>query len=137
LVNNPGAEFLVANVAVDKQTFATVLFDKLFGFFRVTVLFEIDNADVRALFGEGNGDSAPDPTVTTSDGRDFSVQFAASALGCILGLGVRLHFMLAPRTLPLMLRRLTFLRLRHDEILSIPNRLPAVVNFFRKIRPKC
>jgi hypothetical protein len=43
---------------------------------------------------------------------------------------------LAPRTLPLMLSRLTFLLLRHDEILSISARLLTVVNFLRKIRPR-
>src|SRR5437763_9359625 len=135
LIDRPGTEFLVADVAVDKQTFATMLFDKLLGFFGVPVLFEVDNADVRALLGEGNCDSAADPAVTAGDDRGFAQQFAATALTFIFRLGMRLHFVLASRTLPLMLRRLTFLRLWHDEILSISMRLPAVLIFFcEKIR---
>jgi hypothetical protein len=90
---------------------------------------------IRALFGEGSRDGATDPAVATSDNCDFPLQFAAPAFAFILRLGVRLHFVLAPRTLPLILRRLTFLLLRHDEILSISARLPAVINFSRKIRP--
>src|SRR5437588_8122084 len=100
------------------------------------MLFEIDDADVRALFGEGNSDSAAAPTVATSDDCDFVLQFAASALAFVLCLGARLHFVLAPRTLSLMLRRLTFFLLRHDEILSISARLPAVIIFLAKLRPR-
>src|SRR5205823_11756497 len=80
LIDNLGAEFLVADVPVDKQTFPTLLFDKLLGFFRVSMLFEIDNADVRALFGEGNSASETDPAVAASYDCDFVLQFAASAL---------------------------------------------------------
>jgi hypothetical protein len=136
LIDDFGAKLFVTDVAVDKQTFSTMLFDELLSLFRVSVLFEIDDADVRTLLGEGNSDSAADTAVATSDDCDFALQFAASALAFILRLGARLHFVLAPRTLPLMLRRLTLFLLWHDEILSISARLPAVVKFLRKIRPR-
>jgi hypothetical protein len=84
LIDNLGAEFLVCNVAVDKQTFATLLFDEVFGLFRVSVLFEIDDADVRTLFGEGHGDCAADSAVAARDDCDFPLQFAAPALAFVL-----------------------------------------------------
>ena len=135
LIDNLGTEFLVADVAIEKQTFATMLFDELLGFFRVSVLFEIDDADVRAFFGEGNRDCAADTAVATGDDCDFAPQFAASALAFILRPGARLHFVLAPRMLALMLRRLALFLVRHGESLSISAHLPAVMIFFAENSP--
>ena len=91
------------------------------------MLFEIDDADVRALFGQGNRDGAADTAVATSDNCDFAPAICRFRVGFILRLGERLHFMLEPRTLLLMLRRLA--------LFPPSARLTAVVNFSRKIRP--
>ncbi len=80
LIDRFPAEFFVANVAVDQQTFPAVLFDETLGFLRVFVFFEINHRHVRAFLGEGDGDRATDPTVTAGNKRPFATQFSAAAM---------------------------------------------------------
>ena len=108
-------EFLVAHVPVDEQAFAAMLLHEMGGFFCIPMLFEVDHAHVRALFGERNRDSAADPTVAAGDDGDFAVQFATARLAFILRLWTRLHLVLASRTLPLMLSRLALFLFWHPS----------------------
>ena len=78
LIDRFPAEFFVAIVAVDQQTFPAVLFDETRGFLRVFVFFEINHRRVRAFLGDG--DRATDPTVPAGNKRHFATQFPAAAM---------------------------------------------------------
>src|SRR5687768_7470837 len=104
------AERLVADVARDKQAPATVLLDETLRLLRVIVLVQVDDADISALFGKGDRDSAPDTAVAARDQRDLVAQLPAPALLRVVAVGAWPHDRLAPRLTSLRLSRDAFRR---------------------------
>ncbi len=98
------AERFVAYVAGDEVATPAFVFDEAFGFFGVFVFVEVEEGDVAAFYGEGEGDGTSDAAVSAGDESDFVLE-ASGAL--VFGFGFRLgrHFALVTRTGFLLLGR--------------------------------
>jgi hypothetical protein len=68
------------------------------------VFVQVNNGDVRAFLGEGDGHGAADPAVTAGNDCDFILQFSAAAVFVVLRFGPGRHLVLAAGLLRLGLR---------------------------------
>jgi hypothetical protein len=61
----------IGQITADQYAFASRFFDVAGDVFRVFVLVEVRNEDVRAFTGEGDGDRAADSAVASGDNGAF------------------------------------------------------------------
>jgi hypothetical protein len=62
--------------------------DRVFG---ILMLIEIEDHDIRALTGEGDGDRTSDATVSSRDERDLPEEFPRALVGGRLGFRAGIH----------------------------------------------
>src|SRR4029434_4221125 len=73
-------KFLIADIAINEQAFASLLFYEPPGFFRIFVLLQIDDRYICAFFGKRDRNRATNAAVSTCDDRALTSQFPAAAL---------------------------------------------------------
>ena len=91
LLDRLPAERLVADVPGDEQASPPFLLAFALRFLGVAVFVQVDDGDIRAFTGEGDGDGAADAAVATSDKRDPAGEFAGAAVRVVLELRTRPH----------------------------------------------
>src|SRR5207253_2726382 len=76
---------------------------------------EINDRDIRTLFGEKNRDRTTNSTIAAGDQRDFVPKFPVARVIADSGTGLWPHFVLATRLFSLVLGWANFLFLRHTK----------------------
>jgi hypothetical protein len=82
---------VAANIAGYKDATSPFLFDHALGFFRIFVLVEVRNGEIRPLACKSHGDSPTDTAITTSDESDLPIQLARTVVFAVLYLRPRRH----------------------------------------------
>ncbi len=108
LLDELPAEFLLADIAGQRQTAPPGLLDQPFRLGRIGMLLQVGDDQIRPFAGEGDGHRAADAAVAAGEDRDLIGQLAAAAIALFAGLRLRLHFAAGAGLMFLMLRRLFF-----------------------------
>src|SRR5215216_3580512 len=65
------AKFLVADITINQQAFATLLFYESLGLFRIFVLLQVDDCYICAFLGKRDRNRTTNSAVSTCDDGDF------------------------------------------------------------------
>ncbi len=96
LAHDVFALLLLGQITRQQQTLPASFFDPALGFFRVFMLVQVRDCNLRAFSCKGYGDSATDAAIGTGDPCNLALQVPGALVAFFAAIRIRVHLTLQP-----------------------------------------